>query len=32
MVDIKNLTVTYKDTPALENINVKLSKSTKFIK
>ena len=27
MVDIKNLTVTYKDTPALENINVKLSKS-----
>ena len=27
MIDIKNLTVTYKDTPALENINVKLSKS-----
>ena len=27
MVDIKNLTVTYKDTPALENINVKLSRS-----
>ena len=27
MVDIKNLTVTYKDTTALENINVKLSKS-----
>ena len=27
MVDIKNLTVTYKDTSALENINVKLSKS-----
>ena len=27
MVDIKNLTVTYKDTPALENISVKLSKS-----
>ena len=27
MVDIKNLTVTYKDIPALENINVKLSKS-----
>ena len=27
MVDIKNLTVNYKDTPALENINVKLSKS-----
>ena len=27
MIEIENLTVTYKDTPALENINVKLSKS-----
>lgn len=27
MIEIKNLTVTYKDTPALDNINVTLSKS-----
>ena len=27
MIEIKNLTVTYKDTPAIDNINVTLSKS-----
>ncbi len=27
MIEIENLTVTYKDTPALDNINVTLSKS-----
>lgn len=27
LIEIKNLTVTYKDTPALDNINVTLSKS-----
>lgn len=27
MIEIKNLTVTYKDTPALDNINITLSKS-----